>query len=244
MEVMMEDVYEIFQKIGQIEEKIENNRIKMGDKPFKRKELKEQLDSIISKIENLKNQKEKLSQENKEIEQKILVLRDKIEEDKKYLSNVKSNDEYMMISEGIKHKKDIISQSEDKILKNLSEIEKLENEIKKLEQENSTMEKIKKEIEEINNIIKDVEEENEKLNIEREKLVSSLPDEYQKKYIKIYEKKKKRAVILIREPYCLGCYSSIPAQLFDKVKSMKNIEFCINCGRIILFKKDENSNKF
>ncbi|MEJ5307868.1 MAG: C4-type zinc ribbon domain-containing protein [candidate division WOR-3 bacterium] len=240
----MEDVYEIFQRIGQIEERIENNRIKMGDKPFKRKELKEQLDAIISKIENLKKEKEKLVLENKEIEQKVLVLRDKIEEDKKYLSNVKSNDEYMMISEGIKHKKDIISQSEDRILKNLSDIEKLENEIKKLEQENSTMEKIKKEIEEINNIIKDIEEENEKLNVEREKLVSSLPEEYQKKYQKIYEKKKKRAVILINEPYCLGCYSSIPAQLFDRVKSMKKIEFCINCGRIILFKKDENCNKF
>ncbi|HAF07530.1 MAG: hypothetical protein XD76_0275 [candidate division TA06 bacterium 32_111] len=240
----MEQIYEIFQKIGEIEEKIEENRIKMGDKPLKRKELKEQLDSIIGKIENLKKEKEKIVSENKESEQKIIVLRDKIEEDKKYLSNVKSNDEYMMISEGIKHKKDTISESEDKILKNLSEIEKIENQIKKLEEENSTMESIKKEIEEINTILKDIEEENKKLDVEREKLVSSLPEEYQKKYQRIYDRRKKRAVILVREPYCLGCYSSIPAQLFDRIKSMKTIEYCINCGRIILFKKDENSNKF
>ncbi len=239
----MDPVYEHFKKIGEIEEKIEKNRIRMGDNPLKRRELQEKFDLIMDKIKKLNQDKEKLILENKELEQMILVLRDKIKEDKDYLLTVKSNDEYMMILEGISNKNKKIAESEEKVLKNLSEIEKIEQDINKLKEKDSTLENLKKEIEKINELLKDIENENKELDLGREKLVSELPEEYQKKYQRIYEKRKKRVVILVKEPYCLGCYSSIPAQLFEKIKSMKKIEFCINCGRILIYNKNESNDK-
>ena len=171
-----------------------------------------------------------------------MALKDKMKSDKQYLSTVKSNEEYMMILEGLKHKQDKINENENTLLKNLTENEKYEETIKKYEGDSSKANELRGEIEKINENLRLYEQDIIIKNDERMKLIRRLPDDLSRKYLRIHEKRRGIGIVIIENAHCQGCYAEIPAQLYDKVRSMKNVEYCLSCGRILLHKKDEGSS--
>jgi len=240
---MLDEVMEILYDVAKIDNEIAKTKRKMGDEPLKRNQLQIKLAETEKNFAEIRDKRDENEKNNKILEEEIVVLKEKMKSDKQYLSTVKSNEEYMMILESLKHKQDKINDNETILLKNLTENEKYEEIIKKYEGESSKAYELRGEIEKINENLKFYEQDLLIKNNERMKLIRRLPDDLRKKYLRIFEKRRGIGIVIIEDAYCLGCYAEIPAQIYDKVRSMKNVEYCLSCGRILLHKKDEGNFK-
>ena len=241
--IMLDEVMETLYLLAAKDLEIASIKRKMGDEPLKRKQLQSQLEETEKNFAAVRDKRDENDKNNKILEDEINTLKDKIRSDKQYLSTVKSNEEYMMILEGLKHKQDKINENESILLKNLTDNEKYEEIMKKHEGDSSKANELRIEIEKINENLRLYEQDLLIKNDERMKLIRRLPDELSKKYLKIHEKRRGIGIVIIETAHCQGCYAQIPAQLYDKVRSMKNVEFCLSCGRMLLHKKDEGSTE-
>lgn len=240
---MLDEVMELLYDIAKIDSEISVIKRKMGDEPMKRKELQDQLAETEKNFASISDKRDENDKNNKILEDEINVLKEKMRSDKQYLSTVKSNEEYMMILEGLKHKQEKINENESTLLKNLTENEKYDEIIKKYEGESSKANELRGEIEKINQNLKLYEQDMLIKNDERGRMIHRLPDDLSRKYLRIHEKRRGVAIVIIESAHCQGCFAEIPAQLYDKVKSMKNVEICLSCGRMLLHKKDEGSTQ-
>lgn len=229
--------------LEEIDRKCYEVKRQMGDLPAKREKVNSLIEKVNSEAETKRSSKAAMEEENKRMEEQNSVFREKIKSDKQYLNSVKSNEEYMMILDGIKKKQDTISENETVMLRNMGDIERYDEELKKIEDEKAKEDSIEKQLQSLNEQLRSYEEELKELNLKRDSLLSHLPEDIRKKYQKIYDKRKGIAIVLIDSAHCTGCYSQIPQQLYDKVRSMKREEICLNCGRMLLLKRDEGSNQ-
>ncbi|MGE3062123.1 MAG: zinc ribbon domain-containing protein [bacterium] len=240
---MLDEVMELLYELAKKDNEIAGIKRKMGDEPLKRKQFQVQLEETEKNFASVRDKRDENEKNNKLMEEEINTLKEKMRSDKQYLSTVKSNEEYMMILEGLKHKQDKINENENALLKNLTENEKYEEIMKKYEGDSSKANQLRGEIAKINENLKLYEQELLVKNDERMKIIRRLPDDLSKKYQRIFEKRRGVGIVIIETPHCQGCYAEIPAQLYDKVRSMKSVEFCLSCGRMLLHKKDEGSSK-
>lgn len=229
--------------LEEIDRKCYEVKRQMGDLPAKREKINALIGKVNTESETKREAKARMDEENKRMEEQNSVYREKIKSDKQYLNSVKSNEEYMMILDGIKKKQDTISENETVILRNMTEMERFDEDLKKIEEEKAKEDSIEKQLQEVNEQLRSFEGELKDLNEKREYILSHLPEDIRKRYQKIYDKRKGLAIVLIDDAHCTGCYSQIPQQLYDKVRSMKREEICLNCGRMLLLKKDEGSSK-
>ncbi len=58
-------------------------------------------------------------------------------------------------------------------------------------------------------------------------------------YKRFYERYKSQAIITIVSDVCQGCFVRIPPVKFARIRTRKSLEFCENCGRILLWHDKE-----
>jgi predicted nucleic acid-binding Zn-ribbon protein len=58
-------------------------------------------------------------------------------------------------------------------------------------------------------------------------------------YERYYEKYADRAIVPVVGGVCQGCFVTIPPMRLDIIRRMDSIEFCENCGRILIWEDDE-----
>jgi predicted nucleic acid-binding Zn-ribbon protein len=54
-------------------------------------------------------------------------------------------------------------------------------------------------------------------------------------YERYYEKYHDRAIVSVKGGVCTGCFVTIPPMRLDIIRRMDSIEFCENCGRILIW---------
>jgi predicted nucleic acid-binding Zn-ribbon protein len=57
-------------------------------------------------------------------------------------------------------------------------------------------------------------------------------------YERYYQKYHDRAIVPVRGGVCQGCFVKIPPMRLDVIRRMDSIEFCENCGRILIWEED------
>lgn len=57
-------------------------------------------------------------------------------------------------------------------------------------------------------------------------------------YERYYRKYADRAIVPVQGGVCQGCFVTIPAMRLDIIRRMDSIEFCENCGRILIWEED------
>jgi len=54
-------------------------------------------------------------------------------------------------------------------------------------------------------------------------------------YERYYQKYADRAIVQVQGGVCQGCFVTIPPMRLDIIRRMDSIEFCENCGRILIW---------
>ena len=57
-------------------------------------------------------------------------------------------------------------------------------------------------------------------------------------YERYFEKYHYRAIVPVKSGVCQGCFVTVPPMRLDIIRRMDSIEFCENCGRILIWEEE------
>ncbi|NOY64834.1 MAG: hypothetical protein GXO97_05480 [Nitrospirae bacterium] len=169
---------------------------------------------------------------NKELE--LSEISDKIEKLKARTSDIKTNKEYQAHLKEIEKKEKEKYLIEDDILFLMEETEEALQRVKEAEKKVEEEKKRLKEIEEeLKKKQQQIEKELDELKAQRSEITKKINKELYDQYMMLLEKNNGLAIAEAKDEVCLGCYMSIPPQLYVEIKTEDKIFTCPQCGRFL-----------
>jgi len=187
----------------------------------------EELKSLREVIKSLKG-------EQKEKEDQVALLKEKLAKEEKLILTLKNPKEVIHMEKEIENLINLISKIEDNLLNimiKIEESEKLELEIDNMIKElKGNFEEKLQEYENSLNLLKaEIEELTSQINIKRSAISSPDLEEFDK-----LSKQKNHRVIakIINKDICEGCKLSVPKLVLERIRKGEVVN-CPNCGRIL-----------
>lgn len=223
----LQEIVQEIQKLKQLKEKIPKE-IEHEHQVFEK--ISDEIKQIEEKIKE--NQKE---QRSKEIETRS--AKDRLIVSKEKLPSVKTNKEYSALLHEIENLNSKIDRQEDIELELMESIEENQKECKKKLKEKDAEEKkfldVKErkgeELEKLNEVLE------EELNQENE-LAGKVETKWLKHYRNLVGSRKGSVVVAIDKETCGGCYQSLMPQLSIEVRQNDSIITCPYCSRFLFAK--------
>jgi predicted nucleic acid-binding Zn-ribbon protein len=211
-------------------------------------DIPRQIEDIDKKTEQsyqiITQAKEKMAQNQKkrrDMEDEVKDIKAKISKYNLQLNDVKTNLEYKSLLKEIDGSQQKISELEDEIINEMLAADDIEEEIKEADQKHSAAEKkFSKEKEILQQKQKKSESKKDELTKKKEKLVTSIPDDQIRLYLKIFKSKQGIVLSPITEEFCSLCHMRVRPQVLNELKGNEKLILCENCGRILYWpeKKD------
>ncbi len=210
--------------------------------------LPEEVGDLEDEIAGYQTRLEKQSLDQKNLEQAIAANKSAIKDAEKLIRkyeeqqmNVRNNREYDAITKEVD-----LQQLEIQILeKRMKEAsEKIKD---KKEEEKETKEILTergKDLEskknELDTITKESESDEQKIKKERKKAEKKVEDQLLKSYEKLRKNMRNGlAVVSVRRGACGGCFNIVPPQRQAEIREKKKLIICEHCGRILVDVEDE-----
>lgn len=182
---------------------------------------------------------EKRRTSRRETERRLREHEDHLRKLKGQQSEVKTNEAYTAMLKEIATLEEEIGNEEERILVLMDEIEQAEKETRTateaLEAQRATRAAERQALEARQ---KEVAADVEKLEVEKPKLLSEITPLLLKRYERVDEKLKDRAVTRIDNDHCGVCGQQLPPQLAVEVRKSDQFISCPNCGRILVHYAD------
>ncbi len=188
--------------------------------------------------------KEKIAQNQKkrrDMETEVKDIKAKTSKLNLQLNDVKTNIEYKSFLKEIDGAQQKVSELEDEIINEMLAADDIEEEIKEANQKYSEAEKIfSKEKEILQQKQKKSDAKKKELTEKKEKLMTSIPDDQIRLYLKILNSKHGIALSPITDEFCSLCHMRVRPQILNELKGNEKLILCENCGRILYWpdKKD------
>ncbi len=188
--------------------------------------------------------KEKIAQNQKkrrDMETEVKDIKAKTSKLNLQLNDVKTNIEYKSFLKEIDGAQQKVSELEDEIINEMLAADDIEEEIKEANQKYSEAEKIfSKEKEILQQKQKKSDAKKKELTEKKEKLMTSIPDDQIRLYLKILNSKHGIALSPITDEFCSLCHMRVRPQVLNELKGNEKLILCENCGRILYWpdKKD------
>lgn len=171
----------------------------------------------------------------KDTELNLLKIQKKITDAKNNRNNATSEKQANALEEEISSLEGHKSELEDQIF---AQLEHQENLTKNISEFESFRVGILKTIEEIKNEIKEQFElknnELKTLKTRLDNLLTTLPVNYRDFFYSIFKKFKSNSLAKIENGKCSACKMSVPSSIAQEVETGNVLEFCLNCGRMLI----------
>ncbi len=241
-------------------EVIKKNKIsELVTKLIEFQEVSQNLDALVGEInemrEGMQNEEKKYNIKKYQYDKHQPIL-DKCKKEYDEIQTI-----LKQIKERIEEKED-----KKKKIKTIKEFKAINKEIDELNRKNAILENdlltkteefdfkkekiavIEENIKELEELIKNKKENLESLLQERKKKISEYTEEKKKieekipaklviVFNRIYKHKNKKAIVLVENQTCCGCYMRVPFQVEVHVKQQKDVVYCTNCSRILYYEK-------
>ena len=217
---------------------------KKNEGPLKIKKLAEDLNAIERKFQEEQDRLDLLKKDDRDINQEIQELDEKIERSNIKLSLIKSNKEYKAALKEIEDLKHAKSQTEDKaiqIMEQIEELEKICSGNKKKEAE--VREEFERDKGEIESELEALDEEHKILDEKRDTFTHAIDQDLLSKYVYLKDRKGGQALSPVLGGVCQICHMNIPPQAFNELIRGDALMSCPNCSRIIYWADDEHFQK-
>lgn len=229
-------LYEVLSRVKVIDEKIKDLSIKKNSNPKNLTDASKKLKDVELKLKSKSVETEAASRKNKHIADVFNEESAKLKRAEEKLLAVKNSKEYQAaLKEVSQLKKAVLSLSEqhqvsqtgsDKLVSELQEIEKIFKEAVK------TYETVLVSIKDNSNMV-----DSELLDAEdlKKKILSEMPEDVKKRYLKAYESKNGLGVAIINSERCSACNMSLPKQFCNQVVKADHVYHCPSCQRLIIY---------
>lgn len=234
----MEDVLDNLVRIQGLDDEIKATHITINKIPQEIVNLENEIEKLNINLQKNKHRIHEIKKLYKLKEGDLAENENKISKLNSQTFAVKTNEEYRAILSEVDYLKKENKKIEDDMIALLEEEEVLKNTTNKLETE--TQDLIDKKREEIDTLKKTKEELVEKqrqAEISFEDNFNKLPSDIKEIYRRISGVRDK-AVCLIDDNTCSGCFANLTHQLMNELKKRNKLLLCDHCGRILVYKKD------
>ncbi|HNZ44447.1 MAG TPA: C4-type zinc ribbon domain-containing protein [Candidatus Syntrophosphaera thermopropionivorans] len=210
-------------------------------------ELPKELNDILANVEQaeanlntIKNEMEEITKKLRSIELDIKQYQENIKKYAQQLADIKTNKEYKALNSEIAYLKEKISELESQELELMEEESECKEKMEKAKTELEEAKKIQQEREnELRKKIASLDGDIEHLRAERNKLAQTLPQSLVKQYAKLLKYKNNCAVAYARNGACGACGFVIRPQVRIEIQQRNKINYCENCGRILMEKFED-----
>jgi len=221
-------------KLQSVDSKLDEIKKIRGDLPEEVQDLEDEIAGYQTRLD--KNQADL-----KALEQHIFENKENIKEAKKLIAkyedqqqNVRNNREYDAITKEMELQ-DLEIQIFNKKIREYEE--QIGHKKTMIEDVNRVLEDRKRDLDvkkkELDNIVEETEVEEEKLKKDREKVVKSIEERLVKSYDRIRKNVRNGlAVVDVKRGACGGCFNMVPPQRQADIREKKKLIVCEHCGRI------------
>lgn len=236
----MEEQLRTLAQMQKLDDKIGALRQLQNELP---KELNDILDNVAQAETNLNKTKSELEEINKKLRNLELDIKQHQENIKKYsqqLAEIKTNKEYKALNSEIAYLKEKISELESQELELMDEESEFKKKMEIAKAELEKAKKIQREREdELRKKIESLDGEIDNFRAERNKLAQTLPQSLVNQYAKLIKYKNNCAVAYARNGACGACGFVIRPQVRIEIQQRNKINYCENCGRILMEKFED-----
>jgi hypothetical protein len=239
MEMTLNEQLRLLIDLQQIDSTILSLAEDIENLPLRLNKVKKPLENARAVFARKKTEYEQMEKKKKDKYGELEEIQEKIDKMKAKSSEIKTNKEYEAHLKEIKNFEDKKLAVEDEILSIMEAADSVEKDLKK-EEEN-----LKKSEETFKQEEKKLEEEKKRLRSEielqrgrRKEIVKGLDEEIYDKYMQLLKIAGGKAVVQTKNEVCLGCNTNIPPQLYNDIKSNKDIYTCYYCNRFLYYVPD------
>lgn len=235
----MENVLDLLVKIQGFDDEVAEAAARLAQIPKDIEKLEKQISIREDEFKNSETRIQELKKTYKLKELEIADNEGKINKLNTQTFAVKTNEEYRAILSEVEFLKKNNHNIEEEMLGLMEEEEKLTKSINGLRKE--TEEFVQANQNRISELKAESEAMTEKQKMARVNLENDfgkLPEEIKVLYKRIAQSRG-RAVCLIIDNTCTGCFANIPHQFLNELKQRNQVLVCGNCGRILVYSGSE-----
>lgn len=222
-------------KMQGLDDRIGRYRMLQTELPEQLKDIIDSVDQATANLLAVETERATLSKLQRALETDIKQHTDHINKYSSQLAEIKTNKEYKALNSEIAYLRTKISDVESQLLELMDQDTELKGRAEQCKAELEKVEIRKREKEgdlraQINSLDAKIEETRNKRN----DLARTLPEAIIKQYGKLIKNKNNQAVAYNKSGACGGCGIVIRPQIRIEMEQRKKINFCENCGRILM----------
>lgn len=216
--------------------KIDEIKTLRGELPLEVQDLEDEIAGLSTRIDKIKAEAEELKTNISGKKLDIETAKASVEKYKSQQDNVRNNREYDFLTKEIEFQNLEIELSEKRIKEFTAEKEEKEAEIVKNKQ---LLEERKKDLEgkkgELDEIISETKQEEEKLRDKTKDLETKIEARLLQSFKRIRKNSRNGlGIVYVQRDACGGCFNKIPPQRQLDIRSRKKVIVCEYCGRIMI----------
>jgi len=231
----MESVLDLLVRIQNLDDEVEKAESRLAQIPQEKAKLEDQM---MAKAEELKNSERKVQELKKNYKLKEIEIADnegKITKLNTQTFAVKTNEEYRALLNEVEFLKKRNHEIEDEMIGMMEEEEKIRSSINEIRTESEEYTaKAQAKIADLKNESETLKEKQSVARVDLENNFSKLPNDVKELYNRV-AKSRGRAVCLITDNTCTGCFANLTHQFLNELKKRNVILLCGNCGRILVY---------
>ncbi len=236
----MQEKIELLKELQGIDQELIRTRRNRRALEKEEKTLSEEVSRVQGMVDSLAADLEGLNEENQEITRALSLEEDNIGKAEGRLPAIKTQKEYVAVLKEIDTAKKLNKELQDKILQKEVEIETLARDKKEKEEELAEVRaRIESRMSEIHEKFREYDEILSGRGAKRDEHLSKLPTPQRKRYQLLVERREGVAVVEARNGTCLGCNMHLPPQLFNSLFTMKEIQSCPHCNRLLFVEMEK-----
>jgi uncharacterized protein len=179
----------------------------------------------------------------KKHEHSVQSVESKIDDFKVKLNQCKKNEEYKAIQNQIAHDNAAKDKLEEEILKAYDVIEVRAAEVARVEAE------VKRASDDVAALKKQLDDQTAAHTLQLQELdtaitdnESAIPEDLRERYQRVVRQYGADSLAACENNSCLGCFTSLPAQMINDLINGNTLVFCLSCGRLLYLTEPEIVN--
>lgn len=235
-EMTVEEKLQALYRLQLVDSETDKIRTLRGELPLEVQDLEDEVAGLETRINNLKDEVEKLQDSATLRNNEILDSLAHIKKYEEQQNNVRNNREYDSLSKEIEYQTLEIELCN----KRIKEFTILTEEKQKvIDESNEALTEMKADLDtkkaELDSIIADTRKEEENLVAESESIQEKVDERLLTAYRRIRQNARNGlGVVSVQRDACGGCFNQIPPQRQLDIKSRKKVIVCEYCGRILV----------
>lgn len=232
----VEEKLKLLYELQTIDSKIDEIKILRGELPLQVRDLEDEIQGLSTRLDNFGEEVTTIKQSISDRENKAKEAKSLIEKYEKQQSKVRNNREFDSLNKEIEFQTLEIELSKKRIKEHKLKLEETKAQIKETE---ATITDVTGELDakkgELENIVSETQKEEDKLLKKSKKIEETVDERLLIAYKRIRANMRNGlAIVTIQRDACGGCYNKIPPQKKLDIATRSRIIVCEHCGRILV----------